>query len=207
MTTEDDVYEGYFIPKGTTVVGNPWSIHRDEETYPEPEKFLPERFIDFNHSPPSLIGTQWSPELGHHAFGFGRRMCPGLHLANKSLFITFTRLLWCFSIDLKKLKIDEEREEESEEAKDDGMAGGVKLEAEDYVKFIDSVEFSTGFSSHPILRSTSDPKVRDHRHPPRAARVPDPPVRFSVEIRARLPSTSQVLIDAHESIGLDAIQL
>nr|AHK06534.1 putative cytochrome P450 [Puccinia horiana] len=80
MTTEDDEYEGYFIPKGTAIVANHWSIHLDEATYKEPEKFIPERFIDPHTG--SLIGTRWSV-YGHHAFGFGRRICPGLYIANK----------------------------------------------------------------------------------------------------------------------------
>jgi cytochrome P450 len=45
-TTEDDVYEGYFIPKGTTVIPNAWAIHQDPALYPEPELFKPERFLD-----------------------------------------------------------------------------------------------------------------------------------------------------------------
>jgi cytochrome P450 len=31
---EDDVYEGYFIPKGSTVIGNVWAIHMDPRHYP-----------------------------------------------------------------------------------------------------------------------------------------------------------------------------
>ncbi|KAG2076144.1 hypothetical protein BDR04DRAFT_1089986 [Suillus decipiens] len=31
-------------------------------------------------------------------FGFGRRVCPGLHLANNSLYITLALILWSFRI-------------------------------------------------------------------------------------------------------------
>lgn len=41
---EDDVYEGYYIPKGSTVIGNVWAIHMDPERYPNPEAFDPGRF-------------------------------------------------------------------------------------------------------------------------------------------------------------------
>lgn len=32
----------------------------------------------------------------HFSFGAGRRICPGLHLAENSLFITLARILWTF---------------------------------------------------------------------------------------------------------------
>lgn len=40
----DDVYEGYFIPKGASVIGNIWAIHMDPARYPEPRAFRPERW-------------------------------------------------------------------------------------------------------------------------------------------------------------------
>ncbi|KAF7374532.1 Cytochrome p450 [Mycena sanguinolenta] len=44
-STADDVYEGYFIPKGTAVISNIWAMTRDESIYPEPERFNPDRFF------------------------------------------------------------------------------------------------------------------------------------------------------------------
>lgn len=43
---KDDVYDGYFIPKGTTVIALSQNIHYDDELYPSPEEFRPERFLD-----------------------------------------------------------------------------------------------------------------------------------------------------------------
>jgi cytochrome P450 len=44
--TEDDLYCGYFIPKGTTVFALSQHIHEDCDIYPDPDKFKPERFLD-----------------------------------------------------------------------------------------------------------------------------------------------------------------
>lgn len=35
----------------------------------------------------------------HFSFGAGRRICPGLHLSENSLFITLARILWAFKIE------------------------------------------------------------------------------------------------------------
>ncbi|KAG1733002.1 cytochrome P450 [Suillus paluster] len=45
-TSSDDIYDGYFIPKGATVICNAWGIARDEKRYPDPSRFMPERFMD-----------------------------------------------------------------------------------------------------------------------------------------------------------------
>jgi len=38
-------------------------------------------------------------ERDHFAYGGGRRICPGLHVAEQSLFINLARLLWGFNIE------------------------------------------------------------------------------------------------------------
>jgi hypothetical protein len=40
FVTEDDWYEGMFIPKDTIIMMNLWAIHYNEEDYPEPEKVI-----------------------------------------------------------------------------------------------------------------------------------------------------------------------
>ncbi|KAF4541467.1 Cytochrome p450 protein [Lasiodiplodia theobromae] len=42
-STADDVYAGYYIPAGTTVLGNSWAINLNEEYYPDPHRFEPLR--------------------------------------------------------------------------------------------------------------------------------------------------------------------
>ncbi|KAG9097144.1 hypothetical protein FS749_006970 [Ceratobasidium sp. UAMH 11750] len=82
---EDDQYRGYRIPKGTPVIGNVWAITRDESVYPEPEVFNPDRFLD--SSVPLAPG-----------FGWGRRLCPGIHLAQSSIFIIVASILATFNV-------------------------------------------------------------------------------------------------------------
>jgi cytochrome P450 len=87
---EDDVYNGMFIPKGSTVFANFYGIMQDPEMFPDPATFRPERFLETTN-----------PRLKNFdlPFGFGRRSCPGIHLARNSLFINVARLLWGFRIN------------------------------------------------------------------------------------------------------------
>ncbi|CAL1701259.1 unnamed protein product [Somion occarium] len=91
---QDDEYNGYLIPKGTTVIPNSWAMLHNPEDYPDPERFLPERFLtkDGKLNPEVRDPTTFS-------FGYGRRICPGRFLSNDSLFIVVASTLHCFNIE------------------------------------------------------------------------------------------------------------
>ncbi|KIJ23555.1 hypothetical protein M422DRAFT_195788, partial [Sphaerobolus stellatus SS14] len=87
--SEDDVIEGYFIPKGAIICGNTWSILQDEAVFgPDTDKFMPERFLQVGIRSPGNTG----------AFGFGRRICPERFMAENSLFISIASILHFFVI-------------------------------------------------------------------------------------------------------------
>ncbi|KAG1842002.1 cytochrome P450 [Suillus subalutaceus] len=92
MTTESDVYNGYFLPKDTIVFANIWAMTHDERMHPEPSRFMPERFIQED-------GTL-SNDLGQQQFGFRRRICVGKYLAEASVWIAMVSILAVF--DVKK---------------------------------------------------------------------------------------------------------
>ncbi|KAK7903829.1 hypothetical protein LTR67_001849 [Exophiala xenobiotica] len=94
---QDDEYMGYHIPKGATVIGNHWSISLDEAVYENPYDFNPDRWIQ-------------SPDLPLVAFGFGRRICTGQHIARNSLFINISRMLWTFDIGYREEVVDGKRQ-------------------------------------------------------------------------------------------------
>ncbi|KJA21663.1 hypothetical protein HYPSUDRAFT_687524 [Hypholoma sublateritium FD-334 SS-4] len=91
-STSDDVYNGYYIPK--EIVTNVWAIAHNPEKYPEPETFDPSRFLDENgHLNDDNVG---------YVFGFGRRICPGRHLASDSVWLTIATVLQNFDIQKKR---------------------------------------------------------------------------------------------------------
>ncbi|KAH9994294.1 cytochrome P450 [Russula vinacea] len=90
-TTQDDVYEGYLIPKGAIVIANAWGMLHDPTAYPEPFSFKPERFLDAD-------GSFRDDPLLTSAFGFGRRVCPARHFVDSSLFISVSCILCVFHV-------------------------------------------------------------------------------------------------------------
>ncbi|XP_042509071.1 cytochrome P450 71A1-like [Macadamia integrifolia] len=81
--------KGYYIPPRTRVFINAWAIQRDPKKWNDPEKFIPERFLN------SLVDFQ-----GQHfqflPFGAGRRGCPGISFGVASLKLVLANLLYWF---------------------------------------------------------------------------------------------------------------
>ncbi|KXG50521.1 Cytochrome P450 [Penicillium griseofulvum] len=92
MSSQDDTCEGYFIPKGSSVLTNVWAYTHDPTVYHDPMIFNPERFLP---TPDRKL-----PERDPHmlVFGFGRRACPGRTLADANVFLTVAQALTVFSI-------------------------------------------------------------------------------------------------------------
>ncbi|KAJ7484532.1 cytochrome P450 [Mycena latifolia] len=99
---ESDNIEGYYIPKGATVIANIWGMPHDENIYKAPSTFDPSRFLPRTGTPtnPGIVG-RCEPDIGSLPFGFGRRICPGMHLADSGIWIYAACVLWAFEIRVK----------------------------------------------------------------------------------------------------------
>ncbi|KAI0445352.1 cytochrome P450 [Xylaria telfairii] len=97
---KEDVYMGYRIPKDSMCVVNVWAIHMDPKRHPNPSVFDPERYID-DHTT-SLESSQQRDvsKRDNFLFGVGRRICQGMHIADRSMFLAISRLLWGFRMDV-----------------------------------------------------------------------------------------------------------
>lgn len=69
----------------TTVLPNHWAMDMDEEVFENPNEFRPGRWLE-------------NPDAPLAAYGFGRRSCPGWHIAQDTLAIVISRVLWGFDI-------------------------------------------------------------------------------------------------------------
>ncbi|EKM54974.1 uncharacterized protein PHACADRAFT_142793 [Phanerochaete carnosa HHB-10118-sp] len=98
--TRDDVYEGYHIPQGALVLANNWAILHDPEAYPGPEAFNPRRFLracpGAGSGDVKLDPMVRDPALA--AFGFGRRICPGRHMAYESIWLAIASVIAVFDV-------------------------------------------------------------------------------------------------------------
>ncbi|KAH6625117.1 cytochrome P450 [Boeremia exigua] len=94
-TTQTDSYRGYTIPAGATVLCNVWALHMDPERNPDPRVFNPGRFA--NDARTEFESATGEPTTrNNYIFGAGRRLCQGMHIAERSLFLAAARLLWAF---------------------------------------------------------------------------------------------------------------
>lgn len=89
------------IEKGTEIFIPVIGLHRDEQYYPDPEKFIPERFNDENSVGKNQINR---PNLG---FGDGPRNCIGSRLGKMQTKVGLFMMLQNFRFELEPQKMNE----------------------------------------------------------------------------------------------------
>lgn len=93
----DDMYQGYFIPKGTQITCNIWAMHQNPREFPDPRSLRPERFLGGREGG---LAFEYPNARGHDAFGWGHRRCSGQSLAEQGILLSvLARLLWAFRIE------------------------------------------------------------------------------------------------------------
>jgi cytochrome P450 len=71
------------------------AILHDPETYPDPEEFKPERFLNED-------GTVRDDPTLSLVFGAGKRICPGRHFVDATVFIVTSSVLSAFNVTTAK---------------------------------------------------------------------------------------------------------
>ncbi|KAF8657599.1 hypothetical protein AX16_002180 [Volvariella volvacea WC 439] len=86
VSTEEDIYNGYFIPKGTMVIANIWAMTHDPDVYHNPDEFNPARYLKTKESDI----PERDPQSAQVSF-----LAPTLYLAlpNTTLLVETGRLL------------------------------------------------------------------------------------------------------------------
>ncbi|KAH9623137.1 hypothetical protein KSS87_006467 [Heliosperma pusillum] len=94
--TDVELCGHYFVPKGTEVWVNVWSMGRDPTLWKYPKLFLPERFIEGNNNNNNEIDLKHQ-DFRFIPFGAGRRMCPGMSLAYRMMHLMLANLIYSFN--------------------------------------------------------------------------------------------------------------
>ncbi|KAI9020041.1 cytochrome P450 [Phycomyces nitens] len=89
--SEDINLRGYHVPKNSILIGCMDAMHMDPVRYPEPEKFIPERFLGYSDSM-STLASGSIKNRDQYNFGWGRRLCPGIYMAEAEMFYNLTRI-------------------------------------------------------------------------------------------------------------------
>lgn len=96
---QDDEYLGYHIPKGAGVMWNVWGINMDEKRFTRPREFAPERYLGDDQTSHEAATNSDASKRDHFVFGAGRRVCQGMHIADRSMFLAIARMLWAFNLE------------------------------------------------------------------------------------------------------------
>ncbi|KJA17634.1 hypothetical protein HYPSUDRAFT_1102684 [Hypholoma sublateritium FD-334 SS-4] len=99
VNSADFVYRGKFIPKDTVLVLNTYTMHHDPQRHPDPHTFNPDRYINDATLSSESANLANPMERDHWMFGVGRRICPGMWVAEREVFLAISRMLWAFKMD------------------------------------------------------------------------------------------------------------
>ncbi|EAA12388.2 AGAP008022-PA [Anopheles gambiae str. PEST] len=100
------VLQGYRIPKGTEVVMGTLALQRDATYFPQPDAFLPERWLPEGQGMGIPSGKEAHPFI-FLPFGFGARSCIGKRLSMMEMEIVIARLVRRYEVgwNYGKLKV------------------------------------------------------------------------------------------------------
>ncbi|KAI9487029.1 MAG: cytochrome P450 [Benjaminiella poitrasii] len=105
VTHEELLIDNYVIPKGCTILSSMESMHKNPERYDNPETFYPERFMD-NIKTMQAAANGKLEDRDHFNFGWGRRICPGIYLAEVEIFFGFIQVFSkCFIEPIDELQM------------------------------------------------------------------------------------------------------
>lgn len=125
MADGDVHYRDRTIPKGTILLANLNALHWDPKRFPDPFSFIPERYLGHPNRSAVYAAGGDVMDRDHFTFGAGRRICPGIHLAENGLFLAVANIIWAYEF---KLPLDDNGKEIPLDISDEGfMEGAIRV--------------------------------------------------------------------------------
>ncbi|KAI9302529.1 cytochrome P450 [Cunninghamella echinulata] len=91
VNKQDVILRNYFIPKNSVLITSMEAMHRNPAFFEDPNTFNPDRYINKTNSLMSSANGNIN-DRDQYNFGWGRRMCPAIHLAESEMFYILTRM-------------------------------------------------------------------------------------------------------------------
>jgi cytochrome P450 len=85
-----------FIPKGSIIFIAVWALHHMESEFKGHNDFNPDRYLNHPKLANDYAGSADYESRDHFGYGAGRRICPGIHLAERNMWRIAAKLLWAF---------------------------------------------------------------------------------------------------------------
>lgn len=98
VLSEDDVVGDMVLPKGSQIFINAYGMQHDPVRFENPDEFNPDHYEGVTELASELANGDWE-KRDHFGYGSGRRICPGMHVAERNLFLAIAKLLWALNID------------------------------------------------------------------------------------------------------------
>ncbi|KAF2652642.1 cytochrome P450 2D18 [Lophiostoma macrostomum CBS 122681] len=93
----DDWFDGMLIPKDATIFIPPYVLNRT--LYENSEEYNPDRYLNHPRLAMDYAGSPDYMNRDHYSYGAGKRICVGIHLAERTQWRVLARLLWAFKIE------------------------------------------------------------------------------------------------------------
>ncbi|KAI1339861.1 putative cytochrome P450 [Xylariaceae sp. FL0016] len=101
-----ETVDGVYVPAGTYVSADLWSIHHDPRNTPQPWTFDPSRWLGSEQESESEKSAQGKRRPFSVPFLIGPRMCIGVNLAWMEMRIVLAKLVWSFDWSLENAELD-----------------------------------------------------------------------------------------------------
>jgi len=76
-----------------------YALHHTPSNYPNPSAYNPDRYLQHPGLATEYAASSDFANRDHYTYGAGRRICAGIHLAERTQWRMLARLLWAFRIE------------------------------------------------------------------------------------------------------------
>jgi hypothetical protein len=92
----DDWFDGMLIPKNSTII---IPAHMLNSPFEDSDTYNPDRYLEHPKLAMDYAGSPDYMNRDHYSYGSGRRICVGIHLAERAQWRIVARILWAFNIE------------------------------------------------------------------------------------------------------------